>query len=314
MYMVLAAIFVCIFFDLEPAKTFDLRHATRAVAQQLGKLVEANVHSVQMTGMVAGIVDRFRQNQNPLSDYGVHMVRRLIESGLGVNEITWSQILPTAGAMVANQAQVVCLELVCTSYFKDSCRSHKLPQFTQLLDYYLSDAGKQHLPAINEYAKQDTPEADDKILHYVMEGVRLNGTFGSYREATVHDTIDDGGRQVRVAPGDKVFCSFVEANHEPQHFPDPETVRLDRPLDSYIHYGAGPHTCLGRDASRVALTAMLKTVGKLDGLRRAPGLQGQLKKIPRPGGFYGYMRSDWGGYWPFPTSKSFTLLRQNQQR
>ncbi len=65
----------------------------------------------------------------------------------------------------------------------------------------------------------------------------------------------------------------------------------------------GPHTCLGRDASRVALTAMLKVVGRLDNLRRAPGPAGELKKIPRPGGFYLYMRADHGSYFPFPLSK-----------
>ncbi|KAL9616422.1 MAG: hypothetical protein Q9204_008578 [Flavoplaca sp. TL-2023a] len=136
-----------------------------------------------------------------------------------------------------------------------------------------------------------------------MEGIRLNGTFGSYRESTVHDTINDGGHQVPVKPGDKVFCSFVQANREAQFFPDPNTVRTDRPLDSYIHYGMGPHTCLGRDASRVALTAMLKVVGRLDNLRRAPGPAGELKKIPRPGGFYIYMRADHGSYFPFPLSE-----------
>ncbi|KAL8770606.1 MAG: hypothetical protein Q9209_003674 [Squamulea sp. 1 TL-2023] len=286
LYMVIAVIFVAIFFDFDPAISFPLRHAARAVSQQLGKLIEANVHSVSMTGMVAGVVDRFRENDNPLSDYGVHMIRRLLESGLGVSEITWSQILPTAVAMVPNQAQV----------------------FTQILDYYLSDEGKQHLPDINRYAKMDTPEGDDKILHYAMEGIRLNGTFGSYRQSTVHDTIDDGGRQVRVKPGDKIFCSFVSANRSPTHFPSPHTVRLDRPLDSYIHYGLGPHTCLGRDASRVALTAMLKTVGRLDNLRRAPGPAGVLKKIERPGGFYVYMRADWGSYFPFPMSEYFLIV------
>jgi len=50
----------------------------------------------------------------------------------------------------------------------------------------------------------------------------------------------------------------------------------------------------------VALTAMLRTVGKLDGLRRACGPQGELKKIPRPGGFYVYMREDQGSYFVFP--------------
>ena len=82
-------------------------------------------------------------------------------------------------------------------------------QFTQLIDYYLSDEGSVHLPEIRRLALLDTPEADDKLMHYAMEGIRLNRTFGSYREATVTTTIDDGGRPVSVKPGDKVFCSFV---------------------------------------------------------------------------------------------------------
>ena len=63
------------------------------------------------------------------------------------------------------------------------------------------------------------------------------------------------------------------------------------------------HQCLGMQASRVALTAMLQVVASLPGLRRAPGPQGQLKKVPRPGGFYVYLTENWGSYFPFPTSK-----------
>lgn len=176
------------------------------------------------------------------------------------------------------------------------------------MDYYLSDEGKAHLPEINRLAKIDSAEADDKLLHYAMEGIRLNGTFGSYRESKISTTVDDGGRPVRVKPGDKVFVSFVGANREARFFPDPDRVRIDRPMENYIHYGVGPHACLGGEASRVALTAMLKVVGRLDNLRRAPGPSGELKKIPRPGGFYIYMRADHGSYWPFPTSESFSCL------
>lgn len=107
MYMVLAIIFTCVSCDLDPAKSFPLRLAAKAVTQQLGKLVEANVKMVNATGWVAGIVDGMHQHHSPLTNYGVHMVRRLLESGMGVSEITWSQIVPTAGVMVANQAQVV---------------------------------------------------------------------------------------------------------------------------------------------------------------------------------------------------------------
>ena len=108
LYMVMAIIFVCIFFDLDPAKSFPLRLSARAVTQQLGKIVEANVKGVNMTGFISGFVDGMRTiDHSPLKDYGNHMVRKLLESGLGVEEVTWSQIMPTAGAMVANQAQVV---------------------------------------------------------------------------------------------------------------------------------------------------------------------------------------------------------------
>lgn len=107
MYMIMSVIFTCIFFDLDPAKSFPLRKAARAVAQQLGKIVEANVKSVGATGFLSSFIDGLRKNDNPLADYGVHMIRRLIESGLGASEITWSQVLPTAIAMVPNQSQVV---------------------------------------------------------------------------------------------------------------------------------------------------------------------------------------------------------------
>jgi linoleate 10R-lipoxygenase len=52
----------------------------------------------------------------------------------------------------------------------------------------------------------------------------------------------------------------------------------------------------------VGITAMLRVIGRLDHLRRAPGPQGELKKIPRPGGFYVYMKEDRGSYFPFPTT------------
>lgn len=159
-----------------------------------------------------------------------------------------------------------------------------------------------HLPEIKNLAKIESAEADDKLLHYAMEGIRLNGSFGSYRQSTVSTTMDDGGRPVKVKPGDKVFCNFVDANREAQFFPEPDTVKIDRPMDAYIQYGFGPDACLGQEASRTALTAMLRVVGRLDNLRRAPGPQGQLKKVPRPGNSHVYMRADHGSYSPFPTT------------
>lgn len=160
-----------------------------------------------------------------------------------------------------------------------------------------------HLPAINKWAGTPGEEADNKLLHYAMEGIRLNGDGSIDRESTVKTTIKDGGRLVQIDSGDRIVANFANANREAEFFPNPNSVDIDRPIDRYMHYGLGPHACLGAEASRVALTAMLRTVGRLHNLRRAPGPQGQLKKIPRAGGLYVYMRPDHGNYSPLPTSK-----------
>ena len=107
LYMVLAIAFSCIFSEIEPTRSFPIRLAAKHVTQQLGKLVEASVKMVNMSGFIAGIVDGMHQDHTPLTDYGVHMVRRLLENGMKPSEITWSQIMPTAVTMVANQAQAV---------------------------------------------------------------------------------------------------------------------------------------------------------------------------------------------------------------
>jgi hypothetical protein len=107
LYMVLAAFFIAIFFDLDTTKSFGLQQAAHAAATKLGGIVEANVKLAKATGFMSGITDKFSERQGPLKDYGIHMIRQLLASGLSPHEVTWSQMLPTAGAMVANQAQVV---------------------------------------------------------------------------------------------------------------------------------------------------------------------------------------------------------------
>lgn len=230
------------------------------------------------------------------------MVRRLLDAGLSVSDATWSQIMPTAGAMVANQAQVT----------------------TQILDFYLCGDGKEYWGDVVMLAKaESTPENEDRLLRYCMEAIRLHGTFGSYRSASTACTVDDEGfsGHKEIKAGDKVFVSFVcppllfsfppsfpyllvlsppptkltidapqvRANRDPHIFASPNTVRLDRPMDSYIHYGVGPHACLGKEASQVGLTAMVRVMARLPGLRPAPGPQGVCKKVAREDGFYAYM-------------------------
>ncbi|KAL4896758.1 heme peroxidase [Aspergillus ambiguus] len=281
MYSLMSTIFTSIFFDNNPPESFALRRDARAAAQKLGQVVEAIVKSTGASGLMSSLVDSFRSNGNSvLNDYGVHMIRRLLDSGLDVTETTWSQILPTAVAMVANQAQV----------------------FTQIMDFYLSPAGAQHLPIIHRLAKQDSDAADEKLLRYCMEGIRLHGTFNFYRESRTSAVFNDRGGRVQITPGSTVLLNIVEASRDPDAFPDPDEVRLDRPMSSYIHYGEGSHMCLGREANKIAMTAMMRVVGRLENLRRAPGPQGELKKVPGPNGGYSYLSEDGSRLSPLPST------------
>lgn len=53
---------------------------------------------------------------------------------------------------------------------------------------------------------------------------------------------------------------------------------------------------------KIALTTMLKVIGQLDHLRRAPGPQGRLKTLAGPGGIAKYMTPDHSRFSPFPTT------------
>lgn len=101
LYLIMAVVFICIFFDADPAKSFPLRKAARTVTKLLGEAVQEMVAHMHKHGLLAGIVKR-SQRDTPLSQYGAHMVQQLLESGLGVRDVVWSQILPTAGGMVGH--------------------------------------------------------------------------------------------------------------------------------------------------------------------------------------------------------------------
>ena len=111
--MALAAIFSSIFFDVDPTKTFSLRQAARTVAQQLGNIVESHVKSVGSSGFLSSIVNTFRHHEEGLSNYGVQMIRGLLDNDLGVSEVTWSHILPTICALVPNLSEVVSFSCPC---------------------------------------------------------------------------------------------------------------------------------------------------------------------------------------------------------
>jgi linoleate 8R-lipoxygenase/9,12-octadecadienoate 8-hydroperoxide 8R-isomerase len=141
LYQIMAVVSTSIFYDVDVSKSFQLNSTARQVTQQLGELTVANVELVKKAGFIESLINRLHRH-DILSEYGQHMIQRLLDRGLSSQQIVFTHLLPTAGGMVANQAQL----------------------FSQCLDYFLDPEAAAHLAEIQRLSKEDTPEADDLLL------------------------------------------------------------------------------------------------------------------------------------------------------
>ncbi|KAF2760619.1 hypothetical protein EJ05DRAFT_436627 [Pseudovirgaria hyperparasitica] len=289
LYLIMTAVFAAIFFDLDPGSSFSLRQKAAKATQTLGKLVEANVQEIKAGGIISSAMQLIWPESSPLQDYGKKLIKRLLDTDTSVHDLVWGQILGTAGGMVSNQGQL----------------------FGQILDYFFT-RGQEHLPEIHRLSKLDDDASFDKLMHYVLEASRLNGETAVIRQVTQDTSIQDGDKTMHVKKGERVFVNLRSASHDPAIFPDPDKVNLNRPVESYIHLGAGPHQCLGLKMTRISLTSMLKVVGRLENLAPVRGPQGEVKKttkrffegdtLPESVHYHKYLTENWDSYFPVPCS------------
>ena len=65
--------------------------------------------------------------------------------------------------------------------------------------------------------------------------------------------------------GDRILLSYAMPNRDPKHFPDPDTVKLDRFPNRHAAFGLGNHRCIGSNIARMQFKAIM-----WEALRRIP--------------------------------------------
>jgi nocardicin N-oxygenase len=106
------------------------------------------------------------------------------------------------------------------------------------------------------------PTAIEELLRFVALGHGVSFA----RVATVDVELSG----VVIPAGDAVLVSPQTANRDPAHFDDPEQLRLDRPDNQHMAFGAGMHHCLGAPLARMELRiAFERLLDSLPGLRLA---------------------------------------------
>jgi hypothetical protein len=298
MHLAFSVMFAYVFLDLDTARSFSLRAGAKASGEAIAKLLGIVCEAVQADRYLH-LTDLFRMGraEKILGEYGTRLIRRFFKGGKSVDEVVWT-IIPTVAAAVATQAQ----------------------HMSQMLDLYLSEKYSHHWPDIQACAYSDNPEDFNKLKKYALEANRLApAAFGLLRKCRVSTTINDGSKKVKVEEGDQLYTDFVAAGMDPDVFPNPEEIDITRDSNLYLHHGYGKHACIGRPIVEIAMAAQLKVFAKLKNLRRAPGLQGQIKRtVPppnpvssdpheNPGRIEAFMKEDWSDWWPFPCCKYFQL-------
>lgn len=91
LYQVLSIAFISIFFNADVAKSFQINEAARMLGQQLGELILLNAEAISATGFIADVIAKLHQT-SPLTDYGTHMIQRLLDSKLPVKDVVWSHL------------------------------------------------------------------------------------------------------------------------------------------------------------------------------------------------------------------------------
>ncbi|MFY1691562.1 cytochrome P450 family protein [Plantactinospora sp. WMMB782] len=86
------------------------------------------------------------------------------------------------------------------------------------------------------------PGTIEEILRY--EGPVQNASF-----RTAMEPVELGGRTIPA--GARVLVALLAANRDPERFPEPDRLDLDRPATPNLAFGHGIHYCLGAPLARL---------------------------------------------------------------
>ncbi|MFE0419700.1 cytochrome P450 [Streptomyces tendae] len=111
---------------------------------------------------------------------------------------------------------------------------------------------------------RERPEARgtalDELLRWISHRTSVGLARIALEDVEVHGT--------RIAAGDPVYVSYLAANRDPDVFPEPDRIDLDRDPNPHLAYGNGHHFCTGAVLARMQTELLVDTL-----LERLPGLR-----------------------------------------
>ncbi|MDQ4133137.1 MAG: cytochrome P450 [Actinomycetota bacterium] len=131
-------------------------------------------------------------------------------------------------------------------------------------------------PKAMEGARQAAVAGDIDAVHgYAWDALRFRPHGPVLERYCGKDTtLGPGGTRIRA--GSTVLVAVLSGMFDGDAFPRPGELRSGRPLDRYLHFGYGMHTCFGLAINGVQIPELVAALLRLPNLRRASGAEGRL--------------------------------------
>jgi len=113
----------------------------------------------------------------------------------------------------------------------------------------------------------------DRVRDYAWEALRFR-PHGPVLERHCKNETTLGRK--RIPAGSVLLVSVLSAMFDKAAFPEADRIVTGRPLDRYLHFGHGLHTCFGLYINYVQIPELVAGLVRLPGLRRAAGGEGRL--------------------------------------
>ncbi|KAK2798076.1 hypothetical protein FQN51_007895 [Onygenales sp. PD_10] len=259
----------------DPAKAWNRRRDAQASARRLMASTESYIKKATNSGRIHNFLDVVTNGltsngtNRTLRMFGRDCLIELLANGKSVEEVAGLMVFTALGGIGA-----------------------AISTLAEVLEFMIAvPENEEHLDTFRTLTQESTDRADNDLRRLVLEMQRLTAGHVTMRVATEHGKFGDQSYQ----PGDQIIAYFAAACKDPEVYPDPLTIKLDRPLESYIAFSDGPHQCFGRELALTYLVNFLKRVAVLKNIRPALGEMGTLKRFVRNGIPY-YLTEDWANF------------------
>ncbi len=112
------------------------------------------------------------------------------------------------------------------------------------------------------------------VWEHVQESLRFSPASPGLVRAAACPAASRGG--TTAGREELVMASTRSAMHDPTRVGDPGRYRAGREVETYLHFGIGPHRCLGEPFARELLVSALTVLVRQPRLARTSGPRGRL--------------------------------------